>query len=194
MHQKTLLENIMKTPNEAKKLMQHGKDWAGVDLTGWTFTEKMDGCRAYWDGAALYTKEGNVIAAPHITQALPQGMALDGELWAGRGQFEAARLFTQYGKNPERVVFVAFDAPGVAGPWPQRINAAQVAWVRVVPFWTVEGMEDLHQAIRSFLAAGAEGLMVRKPDTGYKPGRSAAIVKIKAHSLPLFEQCEEFTF
>jgi DNA-binding transcriptional regulator YiaG len=53
---------------------------------------------------------------------------------------------------------------------------------------------DLHQALRSFLAAGAEGLMVRKPDTGYRPGRSGAIVKLKAHSLPLFEQCEEFNF
>lgn len=185
--------NTTRTPAEAKRLQMHGKDWDGRDVCGWYASEKMDGCRAYWDGATLYTKEGNLINAPHITARLPAGFALDGELWAGRGQFEAARLFTQYGKNPERVRFVAFDAPNAAGDWPERLTAAASHGVDVVKAWTIEDTGQLLRDLVQHLEAGAEGLMVRLPGRPYKPGRSALILKIKAHSLELFNHCEEFT-
>lgn len=180
------------TPADAKRLQMHGKDWDGRDVSGWYASEKMDGCRAYWDGANLYTKEGNPINAPHITETLPQGFALDGELWAGRGQFEAARLFTQYGKNPERVRFVAFDAPGAGGDWPERLAAAAAHGVAVVKAWTIDDMGQLLGDLVQHLENGAEGLMVRLPGRHYKPGRSALLLKVKAHSLELFNYCEEF--
>jgi len=41
--------------------------------------------------SVISTLLGLAIAAPAwFTQALPQGVPLDGELWAGRGRFEAA--------------------------------------------------------------------------------------------------------
>ena len=182
-----------RTPAEAKRLQMHGKDWDGSDVCGWYASEKMDGCRAYWDGSNLYTKEGNPINAPHITAQLPAGFALDGELWAGRGMFEAARLFTQYGKNPELVRFVAFDAPGAAGDWPERLAAAADQGVQVVKAWTIESMEQALGDLVQHLEGGAEGLMVRLPGRPYKPGRSSLILKIKAHSLEMFNHCEDFT-
>jgi len=179
----------MKTTTEqatqAKRLMMHGKDYDGGDVTGWHVSEKMDGCRAYWDGLTLYTKEGNTINAPHITETLPAGVHLDGEIWAGRGQFEAARLFTQYGKNPDRVQFVAFDAPGAAGDWPQRLQAAQAHGVQTVKAWRVESLAQLLQDTARMIGEGAEGVMVRLPGRPYKPCRSRLIMKIKPHSLAL---------
>ena len=182
------------TPAQAKKLMQHGKDWDGRDVGRCYASEKLDGCRAYWDGAHLYTKEGNPIHAPHITDTLPAGLHLDGELYAGRGNFQTARMFTQYGINPDAVRFMVFDAPGINAEWPQRLADAKDAGADVVPWWVADGVEQLHQQLKTLLSVGAEGIMVRAPGYRYKSGRSPIIQKMKAHSLPLFEQFEGFLY
>lgn len=179
------------TPKAAAKLQRHGQDWDGRDLTGWHFSEKLDGCRAYWDGATLYTKSGNVINAPSITQALPAGLALDGELWAGRGQFETARLFTQYGHHPERVRFVAFDAPQARGDWLARLEVACAAGVLCVKPIHAPSMDALQASAHGILANGGEGIMAQAPGKPYQPGRSANLLKIKAHNFELFSTTEE---
>lgn len=171
---------------QAKKAQMHGKDWDGRDVSGWWASEKLDGCRAYWDGANLHTKEGNPINLPRIAQQLPAGFALDGELWAGRNNLQTARIATQYGKDDPRVKFVAFDAPGVAAAWPERLAAAARAGAQVVACWEVLDMATLFEALANLLQNDAEGIMVRLPALPYKPGRSGAIMKIKAHSVPMF--------
>lgn len=57
-----------------------------IDPAGWLASEKMDGCRAYWDGRQFWTRGGNVIMAPAwFTRGLPASH-LDGEIWAVRPQ------------------------------------------------------------------------------------------------------------
>ena len=175
------------TASDAADLQMHGKDWDGRDLTGWYWSEKMDGCRAYWDGANLYTKSGNLIDAPHITATLPAGFALDGEIYAGHGNYETARLFTQYGKNPEAVRFVAFDAPGVAGDWIARIRSAESTGVECVTAARIDSMERARFLLGLVLEDGGEGVMVRKPGIEYAPGRSCNMLKLKAPSMALFD-------
>jgi DNA ligase-1 len=52
-----------------------------MEPTGWWMTEKFDGVRLYWDGNALFTRQGNRVKAPEIfTRQLPT-FPLDGELW-----------------------------------------------------------------------------------------------------------------
>lgn len=177
------------TTKTAAALQMHGHDWDGRDVTGWHASEKLDGCRAYWDGATLYSKSGNPIEAPSITNELPADFALDGEIWAGRGNLQTARIFTQYGHHAERVAFFAFDAPNEPGDWPQRLQAAQLRGVQTVGVWTIDGMQELEAALAGFLNAGAEGLMVRRPGTAYRPGRTSNLLKVKAHSLALFDDC-----
>src|SRR5437868_4225293 len=51
-------------------------------------SEKMDGVRSYWDGSKLWSRHGKAISSPDwFTEELPK-VALDGELWMGRGTFE----------------------------------------------------------------------------------------------------------
>ena len=61
---------------------------AGIDPAPYLISEKYDGVRGLWDGRTLRTRAGNVIAAPAWFIAKLPKQALDGELWAGRGQFE----------------------------------------------------------------------------------------------------------
>jgi DNA ligase-1 len=58
------------------------------DPTGWLMSEKLDGVRCYWNGSAMYTRNGNLFYPPDwFKQELPNDMALDGELWTKRGDF-----------------------------------------------------------------------------------------------------------
>ena len=63
--------------------------WDNVtDLTGWWMSEKLDGVRAYWDGAQFLSRQGNRYHAPDwFTAGLPDE-PLDGELWLGRKKFQ----------------------------------------------------------------------------------------------------------
>lgn len=176
---------------QAAALQMHGQDWDGGDLTGWVVTEKMDGCRAYWDGRTLYTKSGNVINAPAITARLPEGMHLDGEIWAGRGRYETARRFVQYGQHADEVAFVAFDAPRATGGKAQRLDAAKRAGVRCVQYRIVRSMSALREQLKKAIAGGAEGLMACRPDAPYRAGRGDALVKLKQHSLELFSEAPD---
>ena len=50
-------------------------------------SEKLDGVRCFWDGKAMYTRNGHIFYSPDwFRQALPK-MALDGELWGDRDNF-----------------------------------------------------------------------------------------------------------
>ena len=60
-----------------------------MDPHGWLVSEKLDGARAWWDGSRLRFRSGLHIAAPAWFLASLPALALDGELWAGRGTFES---------------------------------------------------------------------------------------------------------
>jgi DNA ligase 1 len=60
-----------------------------VDPSGFLVSEKLDGVRAFWDGRRFLFRSGVPIPAPAwFIERLPP-VALDGELWLGRGRFEA---------------------------------------------------------------------------------------------------------
>ncbi len=167
-----------------QKDMQHGKDWTGQDLAGWLISEKLDGCRMFWDGERAWTRQGNEIRIPQtMRQALPAGVALDGELYSGAGLLQAslaARLGGAYFAGCE---FVAFDAPGASGGWLNRLEAArQVVGngaVRVVEGWVAASTEEVFTAMRDVQARGGEGLMARHPGLGTEPGRTGQLLKVK---------------
>ena len=159
--------------------MMHGKDWDGRNPKGWLASEKLDGCRAYWDGSKLWTRQGNEINLPRITASLPRGVHLDGEIWAGRGSFTTARLATQYGKDAPAVRFVAFDAPKAQGFWLDRINFAASVWTDCVAAWVVKSSSELVKQMNQIVSAGGEGIVIRKPGEPYSSGRFHHVLKVK---------------
>jgi len=74
--------------------MMHGMDYLGDDVSGWLMSEKLDGCRAYWDGGKMWSRGGKQILLPNeMLAALPAGVALDGEIHAGRDGGSSPNLF-----------------------------------------------------------------------------------------------------
>lgn len=171
----------------AAPLLMHGRDWEGDDPAGWFVTEKLDGCRCYWDGAAAWSKDGNPITLPpHILETLPAS-PLDGEIYAGRGNFEIARSAVQYGRWLPEVRFVAFDRPDQSGNLMRRTR--NLRHVLTCGFCLTphlcDSYSDLIASLREVQSNGGEGLMIYSPkQPGYVRARTSSVLKVK-HVLPL---------
>ncbi len=114
----------------------------------WWASEKWDGIRALWDGEKMISR-GSGVGKPKVytfipewfKNTLPPGIALDGEIWIGRGLFQkTSRLSTlkpgkSYseqqlnniwaGTDDPPVIFKVFDVPGETTPFEQRMRLLQ---------------------------------------------------------------------
>ena len=160
-----------------------------IDPTGWWISEKYDGLRGYWDGRKLWSRKGNAIHAPdYFLAELPRDIALDGELWMGRGAFEET-ISTVLSQSPDarwkRVRFMVFDAPQAKGTFEQRMEFLQATlpmenqFAKPVPQSRCQGTAQLLAERDRVVREGGEGLMLRKPESEYDPRRSPTLLKVK---------------
>jgi DNA ligase-1 len=145
--------------------LQHGHHWDRVkDLTGWELTEKIDGCRAYWDGTRFWTRSENIITAPpRITSCLP-ATPLDGEMYGGRGGFARASTAVRHG--------TANDAD-------RKWDGIAFAPFSGLPVTVCRGNAHALNLMREVQQGGGEGLMARKPGIVWCAGRTVDLLKIK---------------
>lgn len=110
-------------------MLAHNYDPEQDNVTGWLMSEKLDGVRCYWNGTNMYTRNGNPFYAPDEWKAKLPKMALDGELWTGRDDFQKiVSIVRKQDKNSEswaKIKFMIFDAPLVKGPFKKRIQACK---------------------------------------------------------------------
>ncbi|WP_028311363.1 DNA ligase [Derxia gummosa] len=163
-----------------------------INLADYWVSEKYDGVRAWWDGERLLTRSGQVIAAPAwFTEDLPR-QPLDGELWIGRGQFEAVSALVRRARPDDiswrNVRFMVFDLPAHPGGFDRRRSALKqvmaeigVEWVRLVDQFRVPDRESLDVLLERTVRSGGEGLMLRRGDSPYRPDRSDDLLKFKPH-------------
>ncbi len=160
------------------------------DLAGWWLSEKLDGVRAYWDGHSLISRLGNRFHAPDwFLEGLPE-IPLDGELWIGRKAFQRTVGIVRRQDKTElwkQVRYVAFDAPGVDGPFEERLAAVRVHVERAGPPYlsahghdVCAGLDHLRAELARVEALGGEGLMLRQPRSRYEVGRSLTLLKVKS--------------
>ena len=161
-----------------------------IDPAGFLVSEKYDGVRAHWDGQRLRTRGGNAIVAPGwFTERLPR-VALDGELWGGRGRFQALSGAVRRGsprdEEWQRITYMAFDLPGAPGPFSARAErlaalAQQTQWpgFQAVEQRSVPSRAALQRWLDEVLAGGGEGLMLHRADALATTGRSPVLQKLK---------------
>ena len=169
-------------------LAQEAPAWP--DPAGFLVSEKYDGVRAYWDGQVLRFRSGLAIDAPRsFIERLPP-VPLDGELWLGRGRFEALSAIVRR-RQPDAVSwqalrYMVFELPGSPGDFASRAQRIQSiarysAWPQLVAVeqGTLPSPPALQRRLHEVIAAGGEGLMLHRADAAYVAGRSQALLKLK---------------
>lgn len=149
-----------------------------ADVKGWLVSEKLDGIFARWDGSRFVTRGGQVLDAPHRLSRGLGSKVVDGELWAGRGEFgvvSAAHLMPSDSERWSRIDFYPFDAEGPGG------YKERTKWLsrRLVKTSVLRGADDLAERLEAVRKVGGEGLVIRNPDAPYETCRSRHAIKVK---------------
>ena len=164
----------------------------GMALADYWVSEKYDGVRGYWDGTRLWTRGGEPVMAPAwFTARLPK-QPLDGELWAGRGQFALA-VATVRSQTPNDTAwhsmrFMVFDLPGHGGEFTARLAALRkllpitdAPWVVAVPQERATTHAELQALLDKTVKMGGEGLMLHRGGSLYRAERTSDLLKVKLH-------------
>lgn len=163
-----------------------------ITLADYWVSEKFDGMRGYWDGEKLLTRSGEQVEAPvWFTAGWPK-TPLDGELWAGRGQFFLA-VSTVRKKIPDETQwralhFMVFDLPAHPGSYTERNAALQPviahigqSWVHHVEQFKVADQAALRAMLKRVVKQGGEGLMLHRGASLYRAVRSDDLLKLKPY-------------
>ncbi len=154
-----------------------------IDPAGWLVSEKFDGVRAFWDGRQLRFRSGLVVAAPAWFLARLPAVPLDGELWLGRGRFDATsaavRRSAPVNAEWRALHYLVFDLPGAPGPFAERALQLRQLGVEAVAQQHLPDRAALQQRLAEVLAGGGEGLMLHRADALHHAGRSPALLKLK---------------
>ena len=181
---------VLSLAEQAPPLMLAKVYQNGVSLSDYWVSEKYDGVRVYWDGEKLLTRGGERVAAPAWFTAGWPKTPMDGELWAGRGQFPKAvstvRQQTPTDEAWRSMQFMVFDLPGETGTFTQRLpnlnsQVSQInqAWVQAVAQTKVANHQALQSKLVATVKAGGEGLMLHRGESFYKAQRNDDLLKFK---------------
>ena len=164
----------------------------GLSLADYWVSEKYDGVRGYWDGQRLHTRGGEPITPPAWFTAGWPSTAMDGELWAGRGQFAQAQSTVRSADAGDaawrQMRYMVFDLPAHPGTFDQRLPELQKTIARIGQPWVeavVQRRIGSHEALNALLLrtvrAGGEGLVLHRGASLYRAGRSDDLIKVKTH-------------
>jgi DNA ligase 1 len=163
---------------------------ADLDPSPYLISEKLDGVRAVWDGSVLRFRSGRTIAAPKwFIDKLPT-TPLDGELWLGRGSFDAVSAIVRKAQpvdaDWQRVQYHVFELPSGGGTFEQRYAQLQsvvtkVAWPALVALtqFRLPDAATLQAKLKAIVQAGGEGLMLHLASASVTTGRSEVLLKLK---------------
>lgn len=163
-----------------------------TDVSEYWISEKYDGVRAYWDGKHFISRQGNIYHAPAwFLDNFPK-VALDGELWIARNQFEAlisvVRKDHPIDSEWKQVRYKVFELPNGEGSFSQRLQQLDMLlndhpspYIQLIEQFRVDSHKALIARLNEIVRQGGEGLMMHRADAPYHTGRSDDLLKVKLY-------------
>jgi DNA ligase-1 len=181
-----------------------------VNIEGWYASEKWDGYRSVWNGKNFVSRTGKSFDVPDwYCSIMPPSIALDGELWLGRGKFEDCGLLRK--KRPTKesdvqkwneewlkkeVVFNVFDIMNLnvgfeirmeklrklvkdRNKCMKQLNINKPNPILAFTEQTKVNKVEALKMAKEVIKDGGEGIMLRQPDSLYEANRSKTLYKIK---------------
>ncbi len=153
-------------------------------------SEKYDGVRAIWDGRTLRHRSGRLVSAPASFLSTLPAVPLDGELWLGRGRFDAVSAIVRRVEPHEdewsRLRYMVFEMPGAGGTFAERVDLLSAAVARsrssqleCAPQRRIADRAALDRALAEVVAGGGEGLVLHLASAAFVGGRSDVLMKLK---------------
>ena len=164
----------------------------GIDVTHYWVSEKLDGVRARWDGAALYSRQGyRFNAPPWFVERFPP-VPLDGELWIDRGTFESlsgiVRRHVPADDAWRPIRFMVFDLPADPQDFNGRLRRLREMFARIespsialIEQFRVADHIELMAMLHRVVSEGGEGLMLHDGGARYRSGRTNDLLKLKQY-------------
>jgi DNA ligase-1 len=163
-----------------------------IDPAPYLVSEKYDGVRALWDGRTLRHRSGRAVPAPEAFLASLPACPLDGELWLGRGRFDAlsaiVRTTPAAAERWADVHYLVFELPGAGGTFAERadqivgvVRSAAPSPVQAVAQARMSDRAALRRRLSEVVATGGEGLMLHLASARETSGRSDVLLKLKPH-------------
>ncbi|UCX05057.1 DNA ligase [Shewanella glacialimarina] len=192
-----LIMHFLSSYAQAEEVIPKPKIQLAKSLTGaihiedYLVSEKLDGVRGYWDGKQLLTKSGRLINPPAWFIKDFPNTVLEGELWIGRGQFEAISGLVRQAEADDaawhKVKLMLFDLPLSELTFEHRyqqlqVIAAKSEYLQAIEQVTISSELELYQRLKHVVAQGAEGLMLHRKQATYATGRTDNILKLKLKS------------
>ena len=176
---------------------------------GWLLSEKFDGYRARFvhEKNCFLSRAQKLFNAPDwFKSAMIPTHNLDGELWAGRENFQDMGVVRK--KNPDpmewkNIKYIVYDLPEYDAPFKKRIEVLRklvelnnYRWNIIrqelgEPFSTmdcplimadqivVKDMEQFKSHYEDIVKKGGEGVMIKDPSSKYEDKRSNFLLKVK---------------
>lgn len=172
---------------------------------GWYLSEKYDGLRGIWTGKELVSRpskkdgllKGKIFSyvPKWFINMLPPGISLDGEIWLGRGRFQEVsglsnlKLGNNLDEKWKEVKFMVFDIPHSKKPYVERIkelktiiDGIHIKQGKDCPIqlsnYTIVN-NNLTELYTDYTTNGAEGIILREPNSLYETKRSKLLLKMK---------------
>jgi len=68
----------------------------------------------------------------------------------------------------------------------QELNGENHRYVQIAPYTLCQGTDHLEKIFQDIMDQGGEGIILRDPESPYKPGRSSGFLKHKVKKILLF--------
>ncbi len=161
-----------------------------IELNDYWVSEKLDGVRAYWDGKQLISRQGNKYHAPAWFISGFPTIPLDGELWSGRGTFDAlsgaVRKSLPEDEEWQKIRFMVFDLPASTADFDHRLDELKALfstlatpYISLVEQQKIADKQALMNLLDETVNAGGEGLMLHSGRSFYRAIRSDDLLKLK---------------